>query len=565
MKEKEHISNVESAIGLSDFLGTIDTMGVGLSIVDAKMEDLPLVYVNKGFLEMTGYSKEEVLLRNCRFLQGEGTDKRQVNTLRRVIEECKTETITLKNYRKDGSYFWNQFIISPIFDDTGDVVYYIGLQFDITSQVEEELDAAQKIKDLSDFDQLTGLMKLNNFKRALQLQIKNNFCPGALLRINLNRFRNINNSYGESVSDEVLIEVANRLRRVFPDVPIARSFADEYIVLHNLDSISLENALLAVEQELKKPYLLLAEKVVVGFSIGISQYPENGTNEEALLSFAELAMREAKKDSTMNYRFFNEELAKKLKTRMYIEKNFAQALRNQEFLLHYQPKVDAKTSAITGMEALIRWEDPTKGLISPVDFIPIAEETGFVMELGEWVLMEACRTNRKWQDKGLRSVPVSVNVSAVQFMHPNFTTTVKNVLKETELDAAYLELEITETMLIDPSIIIKKLKELKGIGVSISIDDFGTGYSSIQYLKDLPIDTLKIDRTFVMETPLSRRDNALLLSIIQLGKSLELSVLAEGVESEAQVAFLQKSSCDYIQGYYFSRPLDEAAMAAKLS
>lgn len=512
---------------------------------------------------MTGYKEEEVLLNNCRFLQGFDTDEKEINKIRKAIKKLKSNSVLLKNYRKDGSYFWNQFIISPIFDNKK-AIYFIGLQFDVTKQVEEKTSSQQKIQSLSNFDQLTGLMKLDYFMDTLQ-KMMNQPSKITIIRINLNRFRNINNSYGEHVSDGVLVEVANRLKLVFKKNPISRSFADDFIVLHSpKDTMELENALLAVELELIKPYTLLGEEVSVDFSIGISQYPQDGIDVEQLLSYAALAVRQAKLDSHSTHYFFNGALAEKLDRRMTIERNFAKGLQNNEFAIHYQAKVAADSSGIVGMEALVRWHDSEKGLISPGEFIPIAEETGFIIELGAWVLLEACKANKKWHDRGLLKVPVSVNVSAVQFVHPNFTKMVQDVLKQTGLPVRYLELEITESLLINPSMVLEKLRELKQIGVTISIDDFGSGYSSINYLKELPIDTLKIDRAFVTEIPHSPKDNALLLSIIQLGKSLGLSVLAEGVEVEEQVSFLSKSGCDTIQGFYFSRPLDEGAMEEKL-
>ena len=566
LNQENFITSLETSIGISDFLNTIDSMGVGLSIVDARKEGLPLVYVNKGFEEITGYLQEEVYMKNCRFLQGEETDREQVGKIRNAIRELKTETSTLKNYRKDGSPFWNQFIISPILDNDNKPLYFIGLQFDVTKQIEDEKRAKQRIRQLANFDQLTGLMKLENFKEVLQKYIDRGSEQLAIYRVNLDRFRNINNSYGEHVSNIVLIEAANRLSEIFPKAPITRSFADDYIILQELnDSIELTNTLLSIDRILAKPYMLLGEKITIDYSIGISKYPEDGKDVEHLLSNASLALREAKNDSLIRYSYFNNELAKKLETRMTIEKRMVNALDNSEFVVFYQPKVCVKTSEVIGMEALVRWKDPEQGLISPGEFIPIAEETGFIHQLGEWVLLEACRRNKNWQDKGRRQVPVSVNVSALQFMHAQFIPTVKKILQETGLPACFLELEITESMLIQPDRIIEKLNELKKMGVLIAIDDFGTGYSSINYLKDLPIDTLKIDRAFVVETPNSNRDNSLLLSIIQLGKSLQLNVLVEGAETEEQIMFLKGSNCDSIQGFYFSKPLSENDMEIKLS
>lgn len=232
--------------------------------------------------------------------------------------------------------------------------------------------------------------------------------------------------------------------------------------------------------------------------------------------------------------------------------------------MFYQPKIDLSTQALTGLEALIRWNDPENGRISPASFIPIAEDSGFIVELGEWVLWEACRTNKKWQDAGYPKLPISVNVSAVQFRHPQFVRTVETVLEQTGLEPKYLELEVTESLLNDPVLIKDRLDSLKQRGISLSIDDFGTGYSSIYYLKELPLQVLKIDRTFVQNTPSSPRDNSLLQSIIQLGKSLGLTVLAEGVETKEQFDFLRQNECDQIQGFYYSRPVDSDTMEEML-
>ncbi|KAA0549854.1 EAL domain-containing protein [Bacillus sp. BGMRC 2118] len=565
MDQEQFMSLFESSIGLNDVFNAIENMGVGLTIVDARLEDLPLVYINQGFTQMTGYEKEDVLLKNCRFLQGEDTDRKQVEKIKSAIEECRPETVTLKNYRKDGTYFWNQFIISPIMDKKGRPLYFIGLQFDVTQQVENEKGAKQLISDLSMYDQLTGFLNIDHFKELLQQHIDDSSQPFAIYRVNLNRFRNINTSYGETKSDEVLVEVATRLRSIYPHALITRSFADDFIIFHDLQSSeNIQHSLYAMEKALVKPYSIASEKVKIDFSIGISQSPENGHEVEPLLGYASLAMREAKLTSSTHHCFFNESLSKRLEARMTIEKNFEKALENKEFVLHYQPKVSANTSELIGMEALVRWEDPEKGLISPAEFIPIAEDTGFIVPLGDWILEEACRMNKEWQNQGFRTIPVSVNVSALQFMQPQFTDKVLAVLQETGLAPEFLEVEITESLLINPTLIIERLQELKRIGVRISIDDFGTGYSSIHYLKDLPIDTLKIDRAFVKETPHSVRDNSLLLSIIQLGKSLGLNVLAEGAEDEKQVDFLREGHCDSIQGYYFSRPLQSEQMEEML-
>lgn len=561
MNHVEVFNQFESAITLPNFLEAINSMGVGLTVVDAKKRHLPLIYINQGFTKMTGYNKKDVLNKNCRFLQGDGTNQNELNKVRKAIKEKAATSVILKNYRKDGSYFWNQFIISPVFDQNDGLAYYIGLQFDVTKDINQKNDVDKKVEELSKFDRVTGLMNLSYFKKNLQMVIDQEKA-GAILRINLKRFRNVNNSYGEEQSDKILLEVAERLRQVCSSTPISRSFADDFIIFISQNQ-SLEGILTVLENRLDLPYILQGDNIQLDYSIGISKFPEDGSDVESLLSFASLAMKKAKQYKTHHYAFFNLELAQQLQERMRIEKRFHYALTADEFVLCYQPKytVDGE---LKGMEALIRWNDPEFGPISPVEFIPIAEETGFIIELGEWVMRTACNQNKKWQKQGLPTIPVSVNVSAVQFDHPQFICKVEQVLLETGLPATSLELEITESVLIDPEHIIEKLHKLKDLGVSISIDDFGTGYSSINYLKDFPIDTLKIDRAFVMNITENKRDAALLKSIIQLGKSLGLTVLLEGVETYEQHQFFKKHGGDLIQGYYFSKPLSKEAMAQKL-
>lgn len=570
MDKELNYSQIESIIGSSALLRSIDMMGVGLAITDPNLEDNPLVYVNKGFENITGYTREEVIMHNCRFLQGEETDREHLNIIRRAIEQGKSDTVTIKNYRKDGTTFWNQFIISPLYDSDGKPTYFIGLQFDVTTEVEAQHESRQQIHQLSFFDPVTGLLNMGRFQEAAQADLailSNEHRSGAVLRINLNRFRYINESYGEASGNEVLIGVAERISGgVDEDTLVCRSFADEFIIFLNRITNPLQIHTIAskLNESLKQPYVMAGEEVTVSFAMGISIFPDDGNDIAQLLKHAELAMKEAKTENLSDPHYFDYYLMDKLIERVNMEKKLPRALAEGEFELFYQPKIDAATLEISGMEALLRWNDPEEGRIPPVSFIPIAEESGFIIELGEWVLWEACRTNKQWQDAGFPRLPISVNVSAVQFRHPQFVRTVETVLAETGLEPQYLELEVTESLLNEPILIKDRLDSLKSRGVTLSIDDFGTGYSSIFYLKELPLQVLKIDRTFVQNTPDSQRDNSLLRSIIQLGKSLGLTVLAEGVETEKQFEFLRENECDQIQGYYYSRPVDRAGMTQML-
>lgn len=569
--DKEVInSHIEHILTSSSLLQSIDLMGVGLAITDPNLKDNPLVYVNQGFEKITGYTKEEVIMRNCRFLQGEETDKNHLYVIRNAVKQGIAATVTIKNYRKDGTTFWNQFIISPVYDSGNNPAYFIGLQFDVTDAVEAQQESKQQIRQLSFFDPVTGLLNMGRFQEEAQkalAALEQEQRSGALLRINLNRFRYINESHGESMGNELLIDIAKRINsEVGEDALVCRSFADEFIILlhkipHPLQIHTLASRLY---DSLVQPYMMLGEEISVSLAMGISIFPDDGKDVSSLLKHAELAMKEAKTENIGYPHYFDYYLMDMLIERINREKKLPRALAEGDFELFYQPKINTETMEIVGMEALLRWNDPEEGMISPASFIPIAEESGFIIELGEWVLQEACRTNKRWQNQGLPKLPVSVNVSAVQFKHPQFVQTVESLLENTGLAPEYLELEVTESLLNEPALIKDRLDSLNQRGINLSIDDFGTGYSSIFYLKELPLQILKIDRSFVQNTPDSERDRMLLRSIIQLGKSLGLTVLAEGVETEQQLQFLRENECDQIQGFYYSRPVDCMAMTRML-
>lgn len=571
MKKADFQTRIESIINSSALLHSIDLMGVGIAVTDPNLEDNPLVYVNQGFERNTGYKREEVLMRNCRFLQGEETDKNHLGIIRQAILEARPDTVTIKNYKKDGSTFWNQFIISPVVSHEGEIIYFIGLQFDVTKEVEEHNASKKKIQQLSYFDPITELLNMNRFKDIMKSKLEepdSKDKTAAVMRVNLNRFRYINESYGEATGNELLRKVAERLKNSLEEgTPICRSFADDFIIFLSdiSDPLKIHEIANSLSNALKKPYYVFDEEIVSGCGMGISLYPDDSQDVTKLLKHAELAMKEAKAESLNGPHYFDYYLMDRLHEKINIEKKLPKALSEGQFELHYQPKIDTSTLALIGFEALIRWNDPEQGLVTPNNFIPVAEDTGFIVLLGEWVMLEACRTNKKWQDAGLPKLPVSVNVSAVQFKHPQFVQMVQNVLEQTGLAPEYLELEVTESLLNTPLFIMEKLETLQKKGITLSIDDFGTGYSSIYYLKELPLQVLKIDRTFVRETPGSLRDSSLLVSIIQLGKSLGMTVLAEGVETEDQFNFLRDNGCDQIQGYYYSRPLNESSLKQLLT
>ncbi|AWB45174.1 GGDEF domain-containing protein [Paenibacillus sp. CAA11] len=561
MNKPLNTKDLKAVIDSNSLWQAIDHMGVGVVITDPNLKDNPVVYVNQGFTAITGYTSEEVLLKNCRFLQGAETDQEHLETIRRSVKEQQATTITIKNYKKDGSYFWNQLIMSPIYASDGRLQFFIGLQFDVTKDVEEKKEVRSQIAHLSTYDPVTGLLSLAHFRSELEQKLSlGSRC--AVIRVNVNRFRYINESYGEDTGDRLLIEIAERMKRVLgPDTQLCRSFADDFILLLSdpKNSSELQTAAM-LSDSLREPYNLGGEEIHVSFSLGVSIYPEHGETGALLLKHAELAMKQAKSEGLGQPLLFEYSLMDRLLDRMRIEKRLPVALDKGEFELHFQPKIMASSQKLIGAEALVRWYDPVHGLVSPMEFIPLAEENGFIIPLGQWVLEEACRQAKAWQDAGYTPFPVSVNVSAVQIKHPQFIHTVERALEITGLSPEFLELEVTETIFNDPVVIKDKLNKLKSRGISISIDDFGTGYSSIHYLKTLPIDILKIDKAFIENTPGSEQDNSLLRSIIQLGKSFGLTVLVEGVETKEQFDFLSGNGCDLIQGYYYSRPLNLSGM-----
>jgi EAL domain-containing protein (putative c-di-GMP-specific phosphodiesterase class I) len=307
---------------------------------------------------------------------------------------------------------------------------------------------------------------------------------------------------------------------------------------------------------LDMPHLIDGHELHISLSIGISVFPDDGADVDTLMQSADTAMYHAKASGRNNYQFFKSEMNTRAVRRLFIEKSLRRALKQGEFLLHYQPKIDLASGALTGAEALIRWQDPDLGLVYPAQFVPIAEENGLIVPVGRWVLREACRQVQAWLDAGLRAVPVSVNISAVEFRHEGFLAGVAQILKETGLAPRYLELEMTESILMrNGESSALALEALQAMGVQLAIDDFGTGYSSLSYLKRFPIDTLKIDQSFVRDIVTDADDANIVAAVIGMGKSLKQRVVAEGVETHAQLAFLRARHCDEGQGFHFSHPV----------
>ncbi|MEW6613729.1 MAG: EAL domain-containing protein, partial [Pseudomonadota bacterium] len=379
--------------------------------------------------------------------------------------------------------------------------------------------------------------------------------------LDLDRFKVINEALGHQTGDRLLKAATKRLAAcITADDVVARLGGDEFALIqtqvaHVDDATTLAQQLI---DAFSRPFLLDGQEIHTSISIGITIYPFDDSDPDHLLKNADMAMYRAKREGRSQYHFYTADMNTQTQTRMTLEKDLRRALTRREFLLNYQPQVDLRSGRIMGMEALLRWQKPGRGMVSPAEFIPVAEDSGLILPIGEWVLREACAQNKIWQDAGLPPLRVTINISARQF-GPNggsVVDTVDQVLRETGLAPAYLELELTESLIMaNPEHAAVVLHQLKEMGVGLAIDDFGTGYSSLSYLKRFPIDKLKIDRSFVRDITVDPSDAAIVNAVISLGHSLNLKVIAEGVETADQLAYLQQQACDGIQGYYFSRPL----------
>ncbi len=428
---------------------------------------------------------------------------------------------------------------------------------DITQRARLE----EELKFQASHDGLTGLPNRVFLEEILEKSVidshrkRDHF---AVLFFDLNRFKLINDSLSHAAGDELLREVAKRLQGITRSCDlVARLGGDEFvIVLKDIDDeMNVRRLATKILNVFNDAFTVANRELIISTSIGISLYPQDGKNADILLRNADAAMYLAKKSGTNQFQFYRETLNKESLEALEKEMQLRQALINNELFLLYQPQIDVKSGTISAVEALVRWNHPTKGVILPIDFIPLAEEAGLIVPIGEWVLRTACLQNKAWQDAGMPPIRVAVNITTQQLNQYNLVEIVKNILEETKLDPKYLELELTENSIISNISVIDTINTLKDLGLHIALDDFGTGYSSLSYLKNIHLDRLKIDKSFVQNILLNRGDEVIIQAIITMAHSLNLEVLAEGVETEQQLDFLNLNKCGDIQGFYFSKPL----------
>jgi len=440
----------------------------------------------------------------------------------------------------------------------------------LLKSTQELKEANYKLKHIADHDSLTGLPNryyLQGHLNQIMSHAKRYQQSIALLFIDLDGFKKVNDNFGHSSGDEVLKIIGKRITKLLREEDtIARIGGDEFaIAIGSIKDISyIENIALRLIKEVNRGYSCIpSSSSFIGASIGISIYPEDSNNKEVLFRNADAAMYHAKEKGRNNYQFFNDDINQSNKKRRLLENNLRRAITDAEFELYYQPQIDIINNTVIGAEALIRWNDPQNGQVSPMEFIPIAEKNGMIIEIGIWVFKQVCKHLRNCIDTGKTPVQIAINLSAVQFNDKNLVTTIEQILKQENLSSMWIELEITESAIMENADeAVKILQKLSDLGIRISIDDFGTGYSSLAYLKRFPIDKLKIDREFISGLPDNKNDAILTTTIINLSSGLEIDVLAEGVETKEQVDFLHQQGCQYIQGYYYSKPLTEDDFAA---
>ncbi|MES2830744.1 MAG: EAL domain-containing protein [Pseudomonadota bacterium] len=559
-----------------------DANPIALAAVDATLPNLPIVYANPAFVRMSRVGIETLLGQNYWDVLGVDASQTGVQTLQRMISYGGTgQVMVVLNPACSGAVS-HRVHASPILAPAPSNDIYLPLPAYCTgptvgSYVMAHIDVsdAQRyqaaLEQEATHDALTGLANLMLLRRRIREAIVDAAVHSQkiwVIFLDLDRFKSINDSLGHRAGDRLLQILANRLSNfVLPGDTVARLGGDEFVMVmrdseyHQMDVASIEQLIKSIAQ----PVPVDGHELVVTCSIGIALFPLHGADPEKLVECADVAMYSAKQQGRNTFKFYETAFNERALARLVMESSLRTAIERDEFSLHYQPQVDLKSGCISGMEALIYWRHPTRGNVAPDEFIALAEETGLIVLIGEWVLREACRQNKAWQDAGLGFLRVAVNLSPRQFSHPDLVASIDRILCETGLAPCYLEIELTENLIMtEIGRAVEILKDLKTHGIQLSIDDFGTGYSSLSYLKKFPIDVLKIDRTFVKDIGTDPDDEAIVKSIIALAHSLKLHVIAEGVETPEQLAFLAQHGCDEFQGFYFSRPLSPAVFGRML-
>ena len=558
LASREARRSVESRLRLLE--RAVEASPSAVIITDALNDAHPILYVNPAFERMTGYSASEALGGSGRLLLRDDLEQDALEDIRSALRGRYEAKGLLRNYRKDGALFWNELTVAPVRDENGVMTHVVSVMNDVTARKVQE----EQIEQHMLFDALTGLPNRASLfvqiGRAADSAQKGRYALGVVL-IALDRFSLVNDAYGHDAGDDLLIAVGSRLvGMVRARDTVARLGGDEFVVL--LPKLGADEALSVVEKiraGLGMPFSLDCGEVVIGASIGVSFAPRDGDDAQTLIRNAEVAMQGAKTGGWNAVRFYAEDMNRRTGERLAMEFDLRRALDRGEFEIFYQPIIDIETGRIVEAEALLRWNRPQHGMVAPDSFIPLAETSGLIVPIGKWVLEQACRQNVLWQGAGLPPIRVGVNLSARQFREPEFETMVAEVLAASGLAGCNLVLEVTESLLMTHiENVSETLRHLKQLGVHISLDDFGTGYSSLSYLKRLPLDTLKIDRSFVRDIGSDPNDAVIATTIVSMARTMHLKVIAEGVETGEQLGHLRANGCEQVQGYLFSPPVPAA-------
>jgi diguanylate cyclase (GGDEF)-like protein/PAS domain S-box-containing protein len=525
----------------------------GVMVIDARGI---IVAVNPAFTQITGYTEAEALGRDRTLTRSGRHDAAFYQALWDDLQSTGFWRGEIWNLRKNGEVYLEWLTVSAVRDNKGAISHYVGVFSDITLVKESQ----EKLDHLAHHDALTQLPNRllfhDRLHHALQRAARENE-QLALLFIDLDRFKNVNDTLGHHIGDELLQQVATALQdKLREGDTLARLGGDEFIVL--LENVDGQYGASLVAEKLvgmfEQPFMVAGHELFVTCSVGISLYPTDAMDLNMLIRNADVAMYQAKARGRNGYRFYAPSMTGEGVERLRLETYLRRSLEKEEMFLNYQPQVEIDTGRLIGVEALVRWNHPDLGLVPPSRFISLAEDTGYINQLGKWVLIQACHQMVRWQEAGLHVPKMAVNLSARQFERGSIATMVGDVLRETGLEPHRLQLEVTESVIMNTGDALVFINDLHSIGVGLAIDDFGTGYSSLAYLKQMPVQTLKIDRSFIKDISTDVNDEAIAIAIIQLGKSMNLSVIAEGVETGEQAAFLLRHGCNLAQGYFYSRP-----------
>ncbi|SIQ27538.1 EAL domain-containing protein [Marinobacterium stanieri] len=558
-------TRVQDALHLSSRV--IEYSHSAITVTDAQGY---IIATNPAFTQLSGYTQDEVIGRKPDVLRSGLQSETLNDSFWKALEEDGYWRGEIWSRRKDGSRYLQWLTASAVRDSKGAITHFIGISDDIT----ENKEAMERIDFLAYHDPLTELpnrqlardrmeQELTRAKREVDARF-------ALLFVDLDQFKSINDALGHTQGDDLIRAAAERLVETVRETDtVSRQGGDEFLIMltGDIEMHAVSSICTKVLSAMARPFDLAGQRVSISASIGVAMYPDDGTCFDSLMKKADMAMYSAKEAGRNAYRFFTNKMNVDVMDRIMVRNSLLRALERREFVLHYQPQLDIKSGHIVGVEALIRWENPDIGIVPPDRFIPVAESSGLIVEIGRRVLQEACRQLKAWQEEfGLADFVMAVNISALQFTRGDLYEAVSSAIRESGIDASNLELELTESILLkEADQALEVMSRLRKLGVKMSIDDFGTGYSSMAYLKRLSVDKLKIDRSFVKDIDVDSEDAAIAHAVISLGHILGLTIIAEGVENEAQLAFLHAHGCDQYQGYYYSRPLPAAECGRLLS